>query len=600
MVFGLFLVVVSNIFKLGVPYLLKVAVDALEQQLTMDVVVRYAGLIVLVALVGGVARYGQRELLNGLSRKIERDLRGDLFDHLVRMPAAFYDEWRTGDLMSRTTNDVLAVRQVAGPAIMYLVNTTTITALALGFMLWIDVELTVLALIPMALLPAAVYLFGQKIHVRFERIQDQFSQLSNFVQENLAGIRIVKAYTRGDTQAEAFGGLNEGYLDRNMDLAKIWGAFHPTLTVCTGLAAVIVLWYGGSRVMAEDITLGDFVAFNSLLMLLSWPMIALGWVTNLFQRGAASMGRINELFAVEPAVDEPENPVRPDGIEGTVEFEDVSFRYPGDDRWVLRDVSFRVEPGQTVAVVGGTASGKSSLVRLVPRLYDPDRGAVRLDGVDVRRLPLDVLRGAISMVPQEPFLFSMKLGQNIVLPGPAGSGDGAGPFPANPFSDDFPRGEDGAGESLGRALEVAQLRQTLEVLPEGLDTKIGERGVNLSGGQKQRATLARALYRDAPVVVLDDALSAVDSVTERAILQGLSGYMEDRTSLIVSHRVSAVRDADLILVLEEGELIERGTHPELMRKGGTYATLLERQLLAEEVEHFDEDGGSLAESPAQS
>ena len=581
---GLALVVVSNLFALAVPWLLKAAIDALEQSLRMGLVLRYAGLIVGAALLGGVARYGQRELLNGLSRKIERDLRRDLFDHLVRMPAEFYDRWRTGDLMSRLTNDVHAVRQVAGPAIMYLVNTTTISALALTFMFSIDVSLTLFAMAPMAVLPAAVYVFGQKIHVRFERIQAQFSNLSNFVQENLAGIRIVKAYTQEENQGASFDGLNEEYLDRNMNLARIWGAFHPSLTVCTGLAAVVVLGYGGIQVMDGEITLGSFVAFTFFLNLLSWPMIALGWVTNLFQRGSASMGRINELMSQEPSVDEPRDPVTLENIQGAIEFDGVWFRYPEAERWVLEDVSFRIEPGETVAVVGGTASGKSSLVRLFPRVYDPNRGTVRVDGVDVSRLSLETLRDAVAMVPQDTFLFSMRLGRNIVLP----TGEDEERTDWSPSEDRL----------LAQSLEVAQLEETMEVLPDGLETRIGERGVNLSGGQKQRATLARALYRDAPILVLDDSLSAVDSVTETAILEGLRTYMADRTSIIVSHRVSAVRDADRILVLERGRLVEEGTHDELLSAGGVYARLLRRQLLAEELDQID-GSSSLAESPAQ-
>lgn len=559
---GLLLVVVTNVFTIAGPWLLKVAIDALTESLSRDLIVRYALLIVGAAVLGGIAKYGMRELLNSISRRIETDLRDDLFEHLLHLSPEFYDRWRTGDLMSRATNDVLAVRQVAGPAIMYLVNTTAVSIFALILMIWISPTLTGFAMIPMVLIPIAVIWFGQRIHVRFERIQEQFSELTNFAQENFAGIRIVKAYARGEDQRRRFGARSGDYMDRNMDLAKIWGAFFPALQFLGGLGALVVLWLGGLEVMDGTITIGEFVAFGFYLTLLMWPMIAVGWVTNLFQRGAASMGRINKLMDTPPAIDDGAETVDTP-IHGRIEFRNVWFRYPETERWVLEDVSFTIEAGQTAALVGATASGKSTVARLIGRLYDVTEGTVLIDGVDVRERKLSQLRASIATVPQEPFLFSDSLRNNLVL-------------------DDVDGG--GSNGKLDHAIDVAQLRETLEEIPDGLDTLLGERGINLSGGQKQRATIARALYRDAPLLILDDALSAVDTVTEEAILEGLRDYMGDRTSIIVSHRVSAVAGADVIFVFEDGKLAEQGTHAQLLSKGGVYARLLERQLLSEELQ----------------
>lgn len=550
---------IGNVFTIAGPFLLKLAIDGITVSLSREVILTYALLIVAAAVLSGITRFGMRQLLNSISRSIETDLRNDVFRHLLRLSPEFYDRWRTGDLMSRATNDVLAVRQVAGPAIMYLVNTAAVSVFALALMMWISPTLTAIAMIPMVLIPVAVVWFGSRIHSRFERIQEQFSELNSFAQENLSGIRIVQAYAREDDQVRRFGIRSTEYMERNLDLARIWGAFFPALRFLGGLGAVIVLWLGGREVIAGHITLGEFVAFGLYLTLLMWPMIAVGWVTNLFQRGAASMGRINALLATEPAIDDAAETID-SPITGAIEFRNVWFRYPETERWVLEDVNFMIEPGETVAIVGATAGGKSTIVRLMARLYDVTRGEILIDGIDVRNRRLESLRSAIATVPQEPFLFSDTLRENLILD--------------DTESDD----------RLARAIDVAQLRTTLDEIPRGLDTLLGERGINLSGGQKQRATIARALHRDSPILILDDSLSAVDTVTEEAILEGLREFMEGRTSIIVSHRVSAVAGADKILVLDEGHIVETGKHAELLAAGGVYARLLERQLLTEELQ----------------
>ncbi len=559
---GLSLVLVSNLFALSWPYLLKLAIDALEQGITPAGLALYAGLIVVLSLIGGAGRYLMRERMNGMSRHVETDLRDDYFAHLLRMAPDFYGRVSTGELMSRATNDIPAVRLVIGPALMYLVNTTVVSIIALTMLILIDPRLTLFSILPLAIVPPTVIYFGREIHKRFEAIQAQFGRISTMAQENLAGARIVKAYVQEGAQAREFAGLNRDYMKLNIQLAKVWGLFHPALMMLTGLGAVIVLGVGGRDVIMGRITIGDFVAFAFYLLQLIWPMIALGWVINLFERGAASMGRIEEIMSVEPAIRDAERPVEVEAPAGGIEFQNVSFRYPGTERYVLRDVSFTIEPGQSVAIVGRTGSGKSSIVRLVPRLYDPDDGEILLDGVPVSQIRLEQLRRLVAMVPQEPFLFSETLGANVAF-GLLDSHD---------------------QQHVEEAAAIAQLAETIEDFPDGYDTQLGERGINLSGGQKQRATLARALTREAPVLILDDALSSVDTHTEMAILEALQDVFKQRTSLIVSHRVTAVKDADLILVIEDGEIVERGVHSELLEADGVYARLLRRQLLEESLE----------------
>jgi ATP-binding cassette, subfamily B, multidrug efflux pump len=560
---GLALVVVSNFFATLGPRFIQHGIDALRTAGQFHAVQTAVLLLLAVALVGGVARYGMRELLNSGSRRVETDLRDQLYLHLQRMSAEFYDRYPTGDVMARTTNDLLAVRMVAGPALMYLVDTTIRAVLVAPAMVGISPRLTLFALLPLLGLPVAMVSLGRIIHQRSQAIQAQFSVLTTHAHENLSGVRVVRSYRQERAEIEHFRELSKEYLDRNLGLARVQGAFFPLLTLLGGLSGFAVLYAGGRLVMAGTVSVGQFVAFGVYLGMLIWPMIALGWAVNLVQRGAASMGRINQLFREQPAIRSPAAavPLPPAGRARSVEFKAVWFSYPGarERGWVLQDISFRVEPGSSLAIVGPTGAGKSTLVDLIVRTYDPDRGAVLIDGVDIRQLSLKELRRAVGFVPQETFLFGETLRRNVLLGAP----------------------DDGR---LARVAEVAQLTEALPSLPEGYETLIGERGINLSGGQKQRAAIARALAQEPPIFVLDDALSAVDAHTEARILAGLRDALVGRTSIIVSHRLAAVRDADWILVLDGGRIVEQGVHADLLSAGGRYWELLRRQQMEEELQ----------------
>ncbi len=562
---GLVLVVLSGGFTSVVPWVLRRAIDGLLAGVPVREIWALAGLMTGLAIVGGALRYGMRELLNGVSRRIEYDLRNALFVHLGSLDAPWFARMRTGDIMARLTNDLGAVRMAAGPAIMYLVNTIAGGVFALYFMLRIDERLTLLAVLPMLVLPILMARVGTAIHNRFEAVQEHFSTITTRAQENLSGTRIVRAYRQEASEIARFSAMNEEYLDRNMKLVKLWGMLNPLFGLLAGLGGAFVLGAGGSLAVRGIISVGDFVAFGFYLAILTWPLIALGWVINLFQRGAASMARLNEILDARPGITSPASPrsLPPATTGRSLEFRNVGFHYPtaeGDPtRWVLRNVSFHIPAGATLGVVGATGSGKSAMMDLIPRLYDPQEGEILLDGIPIADIALDELRRETGFVPQESLLFSDTIGSNLA------------------YGTDDP---DAARWAAG----VAQLEETIASFPAGYETMLGERGINLSGGQKQRAALARALARKPSIVLLDDALSAVDTHTEAEILRGLRGALAGRTAVIASHRISAIRDASWIIVLAEGRIVEQGHHTELLEKGGRYWALLRRQQLVEAIE----------------
>ena len=569
---------VTNVLLLISPKILQIIVDELEITwrsqydenyvgeiftISRERILFFASLIFGIALFAGILRFIQRRTIQGVARQMEFHLRADFFLHLQKLSAAYYDNVRTGDLMTRATSDLNAIRMVLSSAVMYTADAIVFFGLALTIMLRIDVGLTLVALLPYPVLALLIRFLGKRLHARYERIQEAFSTLNTKVQENLSGVRVVKAYTLEGSEIEHFQELNRAFVDRNHQQIRLMTFFFPIFRCLPGIGIVVLIWMGGLRVIGGEMSLGDFVAFQAYLMMLIRPMITLGFIVNTFERGAASMGRIQAILDEKPEISDGEQVkwgIR--DIEGEIEFRDLNFAYP-DGTPVLKDINLKIERGKTLAIVGGTGSGKSTLVNLIPRIRQAARGTVFVDGVDIQDIPLKVLRSNIGVVEQEPFLFSDYLQNNIA------------------YGLETPD-----EEQIRDAAHTADLLEQIEEFPNGLETFLGERGMTISGGQRQRTALARAIIIKPKILILDDAFANVDTQTEDTILSRLSEIMKDRTTILISHRISTVKDADHIVVLDEGSIVETGTHEQLLEQNGIYAGIYETQLLQEELEEL--------------
>jgi ATP-binding cassette subfamily B protein len=543
------------------PWVLKYVVDGLQQSLNKEKLLSYAGMILGLSAIEGFFRFWMRKILIGVSRDIEYDLRNDFLAHVQKMSMSFLQSRSTGDIMSRATNDLNAVRSVLGPGIMYSMNTIVLVIISTYILLQLNWKLTLLAYIPLVIMSFAVKRVGGEIHDRFESIQEQFSSLSTKAQENISGIRVVKAFAREESEVAEFRKLNADYVRRNVSLIRLWGLFYPLMTALIGLSSVALLWFGGRQVISEHLTLGEFVAFMGYLAMLTWPTIAVGWVLNIFQRGAASMGRMLEIMDAPPDIHDVPGAAAPATVHGALEFRNLTFQYPNSRNPVLHDVSVSVPAGTTLAIVGHTGSGKSTLINLIPRLFDPPPGTLFLDGKDVRQWPLPELRKNIGYVPQETFLFSDTIHQNIA----------------------FGCDETIKTDQVDWAARVSQMAGDIETFSDKMQTYLGERGITLSGGQKQRVAISRAIATLPKILIFDDSLSNVDTYTEERILEELTKVMKSRTTILVSHRISTVKNAQQIVVLKDGSIVEQGTHESLMELQGVYADLYQKQLLEEEL-----------------
>jgi ATP-binding cassette subfamily B protein len=564
LILGFIFIVLSDVTAVYVPMIMKDSIDALQKNATSELLFKYGLLIIGISVISGIFRFMIRQTIIVVSREIEYDLRGDFWTHIQKLPLRFFQNNSTGNIMAHATNDINAVRTFVGPAVMYTTDTFVILVLVLALMVSLNLSLTIYALVPLPFLSYAVYKVGKKIHQKFTVIQEKFSQLTTMAQENFSGIRIVKSYAREESEMNRYAIESKDYVKKNMNLVRTQALIMPILFLITGISTIIVIWAGGTKVINTEMTLGELTAFVVFLGFLIWPMIAFGWVTNIIQQGEASMKRLNKIFAEPYEIDDSsETDFSIKEIKGDVEFKNVSFTYGPNLPYVLNDINIKIPRNSTLAIMGYTGSGKTTFVNLIPRLYDTASGDILIDGVDLRKIPLNILRTNVGLVQQESFLFSDTVMNNLTY----GSADND-------------------NERVLDAASIAQFDGDVQTFPQKYETIIGERGITFSGGQKQRASLARALAINPKVLILDDSFSAVDTHTEEEILKRIKEFMKSRTTIIISHRISTVKDADNIIVLSEGKIAEQGTHDELVELGGIYSDLHKKQLLEKELEEI--------------